>query len=188
LARFGIGVFVLDSLRRVVFTNPAANVLLGDGLDLVDGQLRAIAPASDRMDAAIGQAIADTGDPAARPVPIVIRRARPRRPLAVHVMPIHTFDDPAEHFPERARALILIIDADAGSPPSAALVRELFGLTDGEARVAALIGSGLRPQEAAAELGVAVETARTVLKRVFQKVGVSRQSELTALMARLMLR
>jgi DNA-binding CsgD family transcriptional regulator len=54
--------------------------------------------------------------------------------------------------------------------------------------VAARIGSGLPPKEAAEKLGVSVETARTVLKRVFEKVGVSRQSELAALMTKLVLR
>jgi DNA-binding CsgD family transcriptional regulator len=58
----------------------------------------------------------------------------------------------------------------------------------GEARVASLVGSGVRPREVAARLGIAEETVRTVLKRVFVKAGVSRQSELAALMTRLVLR
>jgi hypothetical protein len=44
------------------------------------------------------------------------------------------------------------------------------------------------PGEAAKLLGIAKETARTTLKRVFAKVGVSRQSELSALLAKLVLR
>jgi DNA-binding CsgD family transcriptional regulator len=68
------------------------------------------------------------------------------------------------------------------------VVRDVLGLTLAEARVAALVGSGLAPREAAAKLGIAEETARTALKRVFAKVGVSRQSELTALLAKLVLR
>jgi DNA-binding CsgD family transcriptional regulator len=43
----------------------------------------------------------------------------------------------------------------------------------------------LSPKEAAEKLGIAEETARSVLKRVFSKVGVSRQSELAVLIARL---
>ena len=53
---------------------------------------------------------------------------------------------------------------------------------------AALVGSGLAPREAATRLGIGEETARTALKRVFSKVGVSRQSELTALLTKLVLR
>jgi len=37
-------------------------------------------------------------------------------------------------------------------------------------------------------LGITEETARTALKRVFAKVGVSRQSELAALLTKLVLR
>lgn len=188
LTRLGIGVFALDSLSRVVFSNPAADALLGDGIDLVDRQLRASSPVSGRMDAEITRAIADRPDPAGKPTPLVIERKRSRHPLAVYVMPIPFSGNPAEHFLAHARALVLVIDPETDAPPDPSLVRDLLGLTLGEARVAALIGSGLPPQEAADKLGVSVETARTVLKRVFQKVGVSRQSELTALMTKLLLR
>lgn len=58
----------------------------------------------------------------------------------------------------------------------------------GEARVAALVGAGLSLAEAAQRLGIAEGTARVVLKRVFSKVGVSRQNELTALLSRMVLR
>jgi hypothetical protein len=51
-------------------------------------------------------------------------------------------------------------------------------LTLSEARLAALVGSGLRPGQAAVKLGITEETARAALKRAFAKVGVSRQSEL----------
>jgi DNA-binding CsgD family transcriptional regulator len=64
-------------------------------------------------------------------------------------------------------------------------VRDVFGVTLGEARVAALIGTGLPPREAAERLGIAEETARNLLKRAFAKIGVSRQSELAALLSRL---
>jgi DNA-binding CsgD family transcriptional regulator len=62
-------------------------------------------------------------------------------------------------------------------------VRDLLGLTLGEARVASLVGHGLPPRDAAERLGIGEETARTTLKRVFAKTGVSRQSELAALMS-----
>jgi DNA-binding CsgD family transcriptional regulator len=57
----------------------------------------------------------------------------------------------------------------------------VLGLTPGEARIASPVGSGLLPREAVEELGISEETARTVLERVFSKVGVARQSELAAL-------
>jgi DNA-binding CsgD family transcriptional regulator len=86
------------------------------------------------------------------------------------------------------RALVLIVDPAGGEPPDPALVRDLLGLTLGEARVAALVGSGVTTRDAAARLGISEETVRTVLKRVFSKSGVSRQSELAALLSRLVIR
>jgi len=66
-------------------------------------------------------------------------------------------------------------------------VRDVLGLTLGEARIAALVGSGLPPREAAAKLGITETTGRAVLKHVFSKTGVSRQSELVALLSRMVL-
>jgi DNA-binding CsgD family transcriptional regulator len=80
------------------------------------------------------------------------------------------------------------IASKADGPADPAIVRDLLGLTLGEARVAALIGAGLPPREAAGRPGISQETARTALKHVFAKAGVSRQGELVALLARLVLR
>jgi DNA-binding CsgD family transcriptional regulator len=67
-------------------------------------------------------------------------------------------------------------------------VRDVLGLTLGEARLAALVATGLAPKSAAEKLGVTENTARAVLKSVFAKTGVSRQSELAALLTKLVLR
>src|SRR5436190_92654 len=93
------------------------------------------------MDAEIARAIAD--DLAGKPVPLVIERKRSRHPLAVYVMPVPFSGYPAEHFLSHACALVLVIDPDTDAPPDPALVRDLLGLTLGEARVAALIGGCL---------------------------------------------
>jgi DNA-binding CsgD family transcriptional regulator len=82
----------------------------------------------------------------------------------------------------------LVIEPNSGEPADPAIVRDLLGVTLGEARVAALIGHGLNPRDTAQKLGIAEDTARNVLKRVFSKVGVSRQSELVALLTKLVLR
>jgi PAS domain S-box-containing protein len=61
-------------------------------------------------------------------------------------------------------------------------------LAPAEARVAALIGSGLSPRQTAEKLGISVGNVRTTLQHVFTKVGVSRQSELAVLLTKLTLR
>lgn len=58
------------------------------------------------------------------------------------------------------------------------MYRETFGLTPAEARLAALLKDGLSLKEAAAELGISVNTARNQVRSVFEKLGVNRQSDL----------
>lgn len=189
LARLGVGVFALNSLKRVVFRNPAGERLLGDGLAIVNDRLLVASAEQQELDAAINRMIGgDPSDIARDPKPILVRRQRSERPLAAYVLPLSAPHDASRQFLTHTRAIVLAIDPEADAPADPAVVRDVLGLTLGEARVAALVGSGLPPREAAEKLGIAEETARTTLKRVFSKVGVSRQSELTALLTKLVLR
>jgi DNA-binding CsgD family transcriptional regulator len=64
-------------------------------------------------------------------------------------------------------------------------LQQAFCLTPAEARTAALVGSGLAPQDVADQIGITVGTIRCELKSVFEKLAISRQSELVALVVRL---
>lgn len=190
LARLGIGVFALDSVKRVVFMNPAGERMLGDGLALVNERLL-VGDAEQRaaLEGAIERMIrAEPNEIARETKPILVRRQKSERPFTVYVLPVSVQAVPEAQFLTHTRAIVLVIDPDANEPADPAVVRDVLGLTLGEARVAASIGAGLSPREAAEKLGITEETARTTLKRVFAKVGVSRQSELTALLTKLVLR
>lgn len=190
LARVGIGVFVLDSSGRVTFVNPAGRRLLGNGLALVKDRLL-VHDASERstLETMIQQTTHSNSAAAADgQKPILIRRKEDKRPLTVYVLPTGPSSHPATQFLAHGCAIVLAIDPEAGEPADPALVRDVLGLTLGEARMAALVGSGLPPREAAEKLGITEETARAVLKHVFSKTGVSRQSELVALLSRMVLR
>jgi DNA-binding CsgD family transcriptional regulator/PAS domain-containing protein len=190
LGRLGIGVFALDALGRVVFSNPAADRLTGDGLSVINGQLH-FAPSASRSDIEnlLYQILrGDPQDTIAEPKPMLIERTRNPRPLTVYVLPIGATRTPAQEFLTHARGLVLVIDPRTDDPPDPALVRDVLGLTLSEARIASLVSTGLRPGQAAEKLGITEETARSALKRVFAKVGVSRQSELAALLTKLILR
>jgi PAS domain S-box-containing protein len=84
--------------------------------------------------------------------------------------------------------LLVVAKLGETDMPPSDLVQRLFALAPAEARVATLIGSGLSPRQAAEKLGISEGNVRTTLKRVFTKVGVSRQSELAVLLTRLTLR
>jgi DNA-binding CsgD family transcriptional regulator len=83
------------------------------------------------------------------------------------------------------KRLVLFRDPahEGGADPGPAL--QLLGLTPAEARVAALVGTGHSPRDAADELELSLNTVRSALKVIFDKLGVNRQSELAKLVARL---
>lgn len=68
--------------------------------------------------------------------------------------------------------------------PCSDIIAALFDLTPAEARVARAVAKGQSPGAVAGELKISAETVRSHLKRVFSKTGVSRQSELAALLTR----
>ena len=190
LGRIGIGVITLDSIGRVIFANPVAERLSGQELQIEDGRLKIGSGARrSEIDAVISHAL--RGDHAAitaEPKPILVQRTSSDRPLVVYVLPLPASAKVTEQFLTHTRAIVLVIDATTSDPPDPAVVRDVLGLTLGEARLASLVGSGLAPREAAQRLGITEETARTALKRVFSKIGVSRQSELAVLLTKLVLR
>src|SRR5665647_509822 len=123
LVRVGIGVFALDSLGRVVFSNPAGERLLGDGLALVNERLLvSAAPERAALEAAVAQMVrAEPQDIAADPKPILIHRQKAARSLGVYVLPIAAASHLAAQFLTHARAIVLAIDAEASGPADPAL-------------------------------------------------------------------
>lgn len=189
--RLGTGLFMLDDLGRIVFSNATADRLLGNGLASDNGRLIAdLADDREALGVTIAAALrAAPQDIASNPKPLLLNPSTSGSPLALYVMPMRSMLAPEiDQFMVRARVIVLAIEMKSGEAADPALVRDLFGLTLGEARVAALVAAGLGPREASGKLGIAEETTRTVLKRVFAKTGVSRQSELVALLSRLVLR
>ncbi|MPR30277.1 hypothetical protein FS320_35875 [Microvirga tunisiensis] len=72
--------------------------------------------------------------------------------------------------------------------PASDIVQERLirlSLTKGQARIAMAVGSGLSSKEAAAQLKLTDGTIRTVLKAVYERLGITRQSQLVALVTRL---
>src|SRR5262249_47626548 len=63
-----------------------------------------------------------------------------------------------------------------------ARLRELYGLTPAEARLAALLAERRNLKAAAAELGITLQTARTHLKRIFGKTAAKNQAHLVRLL------
>ncbi len=190
LARIGIGVFALDRSARVLFANPVGESLLGEVFDVANDQLRVRMAASRApFEAAVSQTLrAEPRDLLAEPRPILVEPTATGRRFVVYLLPISGGATSNSNFLTRTRAIVLAIEQKSAEPPDPSVVRDVLGLTLGEARIASLVGSGIPPKQAADRLGIAEDTARNVLKRVFEKLDISRQSELAVLLGRLVLR
>ncbi|AWN39824.1 helix-turn-helix transcriptional regulator [Methylobacterium durans] len=182
LDRIDCGVLVLGADQRVLLANRMADRLLGSGLAISSGRLRVTDRAANQVfqDRLAAVESGTVPGPEAQE-PLIVPNGE--RGLIVQVLPLPTsIDVPAL---QTASAIVLVQDPARERPFDPAVVRDAFKLTLGEARLAVLVGAGAAPADAAETLGIALPTARTVLKRVFEKTGVSRQSELAALMGKL---
>lgn len=79
---------------------------------------------------------------------------------------------------DRATQLLFATPMERRDMVDPAVIRDMFDLSLGEARLASLVGGGLDIREVAGRLGIAEGTARIVLKRVFRKLGINRQAQL----------
>lgn len=174
----------VDRSGAVLDVNAAAERMFSDELRVRGRRLFV----RDKQAASALQVLIDrlrvTSDTAALlPIaPIVVRREE-KNPVIINILPV----DSAARTPfVGARALLVFSDPDAARTPDSAVIAQAFDLSPKEASLASLIAGGLSPEEAAARLGVAYETARKYLKTVFDKTGIHRQAELVALLGRLL--
>jgi len=81
-----------------------------------------------------------------------------------------------------AVAFVLVSDLQAATSSPAAILRQVYGLTAAETRLAECLGRGESIDAAAERLQVKSSTAKWHLHALFQKTGVARQSELIHLL------
>ena len=162
---------------RVMHMTPSAAERLchSDCVGLQGGRLVGRGPACnrERLTAALGAA---TNGPAAQ-VMLVDRAGRPGLALTVTRVPSHL----AEATPgPRLGFLVLLATARQAPDSVASSAREHYKLTATEARVLERLLHGQSPSKIASDLGVALSTVRTHLKRLYAKTGTTAQRELLA--------
>ena len=94
------------------------------------------------------------------------------RAMAVYAVPP---SGPVRDVLAAVRAIAVIRDLEESSMPPEAHVRNLFGLTSAEARLATRVASGEHLELAADALGIAYQTARNQMQAIFAKHGVKSQ-------------
>jgi DNA-binding CsgD family transcriptional regulator len=182
--RLTSAVFLVGADAAVAFASPAAQALLadGDGLRSSGRTLRASAPeAQRRLARLIGQAVS-TDSESRRGGAITLPRPSGRRPLAALVTPARGGGSLIA--PGGPYALVSVVDPEASETAPVDRLRELFGFTPAEARVAALFIGGLEPKAIGEQLGLSVHTVRVQITRIRAKTDTSRQGEFIALVTR----
>ena len=107
-------------------------------------------------------------------------------PLLVQSVPLIDPDQRVDFVLNGPAVILLFTELSSSVSKSPHRALQALGLSRAEASVASLVGAGLRPEEAAAQLGKGVGTVRGQLKSLYAKLGISRQSQLAVLVARLL--
>ena len=179
-----VGIFMVDEKGKVLSMNASGQAIIdqADGLRIGHVGLEA----SETGKLVTPQGLLDSLDRRdTDEIPPVkasaVSRPSGRRPYSLLVCPFAGTADSFDESKKRA-ALVFVSDPDdATSHYSADFLRDVYKLTPAEARVALMVGQGHRVLDIAEQLTISVHTARTHLKRVFEKTGVERQAELVQL-------
>src|SRR5262249_56959059 len=81
-------------------------------------------------------------------------------------------------------AIVVLVDPDKQREPTESILREAFGLTPAESRIAIGFARGRDLQEIADEQNVSIGTVRKHFKAVLAKTNTNRQAELAILLSR----
>jgi DNA-binding CsgD family transcriptional regulator/PAS domain-containing protein len=178
LDRLSQGLLIADSSGRIVFMNRLAESILrtGDGLTLAADGLQARRPHDTArlrilMARAAGTIAGNELHPGGA---LSIPRSGDLGPLKLQVAPLASCGP-------RAAAIVFITAPEYQRVSESSMLQDLLDLTPAEARLTAAVVSGKTIKQFAEEAEVTLNTARTHLKSVFAKTGVSRQADLVRL-------
>jgi DNA-binding CsgD family transcriptional regulator len=180
LDRLGKGVIFVSRDLHVLFMNSAAEQICADsdGVTLDrNGRIYVWrSSVQEKLKAAvrsIASAAFSSGSAIQLPRPSM------RRPYALFVSPMP--NAPIQSLPGQVAAVLILADPHAEPRTDARTLRELYGLTAAESRVALKLAAGASLRGISEDLSISYETTRNHLKSVFAKTSTHRQAEVVAL-------
>lgn len=187
LEHTSFGVLSFDRAGKVRYASAKATLILNrqDGLALRNGVLVAESGSdtlriADLVATTLGNGNGNGHANRRAGGAIAIRRRSDEMPYFLRVFPCIYPSSP-----ERAAsvgAIGILQDPMDRVALDRELLASLYDLTPAETRVAELLSQGFSPAAVAADLGITINTVRTHLKRIFEKTGIGRQSELVRLL------
>ncbi|HEY1710798.1 MAG TPA: hypothetical protein VGG10_21200 [Rhizomicrobium sp.] len=174
------GLFLLDATGAIRHVNKAGEALLRipGGLQVNEGRL--IAHSQSQTKRLLGL-IACAGSPSGAGGSMALDIAPGRLPISLTIAPLTEAGSP--HLRGRT-VLVCATDLEARTKLPEKQLRDLFGLTPAETRLALALLDGITLREAAERFETSQHTTRTQLARIFDKTGTNRQSDLVRLLMR----
>ena len=182
LATLGLPALILDESGVVI----EANDLMAElHQHVVWRAQNRIALSDTRANALLWATLPVLDSPSENPVhSFGVRGADDRAALVAHVVPVRRS---AQDIFGRSYAMLIMTPVTTRRSPPVELLRSLFDLTPSEARVARGLATGDSLDDIAASGGVSRNTVRSQLQQVLEKIGCSRQAEVTALLSNIAL-
>lgn len=179
LDRMERGVVIMNADGKILVMNAVASKIISDcdGLKCSGGHLTSMASVESRRLKLLLAAASAKAEGYSVPAGGSMTVSRPSglRPLELFISPLKNRSIDWMKVPG---VLVIITDPDKTCGLSEDMLKELFGFTRAETRLASALGAGMSLAHAAESFGVSIETVRTQLKSIFLKTGTKRQSEL----------
>lgn len=175
-----LGWLLLNARGKVSAHNPAARMAMEEGLGSLEIGREVGFDNPDNQEA-LAEALTRARGRRQGQVILKLERGDEAGPSFAYVIPARTL--PAVvgvglAIPEEEATFAVVFPAAAETGALWTSIRESFGLTAAEARLARKLRDGRSLQEAAEEMSVSVNTVRNQLRAVFDKMGLKRQSDL----------
>jgi DNA-binding CsgD family transcriptional regulator len=175
-AHLGRAAAILGRDGRIIHLNPEAEMLAGDGFVATGRVMRA---AKITSHPALERALERAFQGERTVEPVALERLSGSPPLLAYAMPM------SPTAAGETSVLLVFADPACRSRGETSNALRLLGLTPAEARLASLVGSGQSPKKASERLSITENTARSVLKIIYDKLAINRQSELAQVVARI---
>ena len=174
LELIGVPACVVGTGRRLLVANEMFNARISElGYD-TPGGLALWEPRADvKLRLVLGKLCTGNGQGAS--LPLTLRHSMSKAVL--HVVPMR---GTARDLFAGATAILTLAEPGARAVPTTSVIQELLDLTPAEARLSRHLVAGGSLAAFAAEAGISPATARTQLRNIFDKTGMSRQGDLVA--------
>jgi DNA-binding CsgD family transcriptional regulator len=181
-----MGVGVTDGLGRLLFANQVAQRILAtrDGIEVsAQGTLDTLKKCCSPSLKVLLQEIAQDrlrGTSHARGTALAVRRPSGKRPLTLLVRSLDGTAPPSDE--TGPLTVVFILDPELPVQATEARLRQPYGFTSSEARLARILMEGNTLDDCCARLNIRASTARRHLANMFTKASVRHQGQLICLL------